>query len=102
MSVVVRRATKDDAVQVAEYAMKLVEQHQVYDPLRFAQIANVDGMKWFYGGQTDAKDAVVLVAEIEGKVVGFAYVTYEEKNYAELAVSAAHLHDIYVDESARH
>ena len=102
MALAVRRATKEDAEVVADYAMKLVEQHQVYDPLRFARIANHEGMKWFYSGQTDAKDAVVLVAELEGRLVGFAYVTYEEKNYAELAVSAAHLHDIYVDEVARH
>ena len=101
MAVVVRRATREDAEIVADFAMKLVEQHQVYDPLRFARIANVDGMKWFYGGQTEAKDAVVLVAELEARLVGFAYVTYEEKNYAELAVSAAHLHDIYVDSEAR-
>lgn len=101
MAVVVRRATRDDSEIVADYAMKLVEQHQGYDPLRFARIATADGMKWFYSGQTEAKDAVVLVAELEGHVVGFAYVTYEEKNYAELAVSAAHLHDIYVDSDAR-
>ena len=102
MAVAVRRATKDDAEIVADFAMKLVEQHQVYDPLRFARIANLDGMKWFYGGQTDVKDAVVLVAELDGRIVGFAYVTYEEKNYAELALSAAHLHDIYVEEAVRH
>jgi len=101
MTVVVRRATRDDAAAVADYSMKLVEQHQVYDPLRFARIADLDGMKWFYGGQTKAENAVVLVAELDGRVVGFAYVTYEEKNYADLAVSAAHLHDIYVDGDVR-
>jgi ribosomal protein S18 acetylase RimI-like enzyme len=97
----VRKATKDDAETVAEFAMKLVEQHHAYDPLRFARVATLDGMTWFYSGQTESKDAVVLVAEIEGRLAGFAYVTYEEKNYAELAVSAAHLHDIYVESDAR-
>jgi GNAT superfamily N-acetyltransferase len=101
MTVVVRRATRDDADIIADYAMKLVEQHQAYDPVRFARLADADGMKWFYGGQTDARNAVVLVAELDGRVVGFAYVTYEDKNYAELAVSAAHLHDIYVGSDAR-
>ncbi|PYT01477.1 MAG: hypothetical protein DMF63_01100 [Acidobacteria bacterium] len=98
----VRRATKDDAAIVAEFAMKLVEQHHEYDPERFALIASRDGMKWFYGEQTDAKNAAVLVAQIDNSVVGFAYLTYEERNYAELAESPAHLHDIYVDEGARH
>ena len=99
--VAVRRATKDDAAVVAEFAMKLVEQHHGYDPERFALMATIEGMKWFYGGQTEATDAAVLVAEIDSKVVGFAYVAYEEKNYAALAESPAYLNDIYVEEDAR-
>lgn len=98
----VRRATKDDAGQIALYSMKLVEQHHVYDPERFAMIASFEGMKWFYGEQTESKDAAVFVAELDSRVVGFAFAAYEERNYAELAVSAVHLHDIYVDELARH
>lgn len=82
--------------------MKLVQQHVDYDPVRFARIATPDGMAWFYGEQTDAKYAAVLVAEIDGSVVGFAYITYEDKNYADLATAVARLHDIYVDETARH
>ena len=97
----VRKATKDDAAAIATYAMKLVEQHHEYDPDRFALIASFEGMKWFYGEQTESKDAAVLVAEVDGRVTGFAFVAYEERNYAELAVSAAHLHDIYVDEAGR-
>jgi len=102
MSVVVRRATKDDAEQVADYAMKLVEQHRSYDPIRFAPLGSLEGMAWFYGSQTDAENAAVLVAEVEGRISGFAYVTYVETDYLDLAVSAAQLQDIYVDESARH
>ena len=101
MDIAVRRATKEDAAIVAEFAMKLVEQHHEYDPDRFAMLASVEGMKWFYGGQADAKDAAVLVAEIDGKVVGFAYVTYVETDYLDLAVFAAQLQDIYVEESGR-
>ena len=102
MAVNVRRATKGDAAIIAEFALKLVEQHLEYDPVRFARIATREGMEWFYGGQTEAKDAAVLVAEIEDRIVGFAYLGYEERNYAELSVSTARLHDIYVDEEARH
>ena len=101
MSVTIRQATPGDAKQIAEFAMKLVDQHLAYDPVRFARIATLEGMAWFYGGQTGAENAAVLVAEIQDRVVGFAYVLYEDKNYAELAVSAAHLHDIYIDEGAR-
>jgi ribosomal protein S18 acetylase RimI-like enzyme len=102
MSLTIRRAQPGDEDRIAEFAMKLVEQHVAYDEVRFARIATPDGMKWFYGGQINAENAAVLVADIANQVVGFSYVTYEEKSYVDLAISVASLHDIYVDESARH
>lgn len=101
MTVVVRRAAVEDAGAVAEFALKLVIQHQNYNPKRFAHIANVERMAAYYGNQTKAKDAAVLVAELEGKVVGFAYIQYEAKDYAALLESAAWLHDIYIDDAVR-
>ncbi len=101
MSVIVRRAVKEDARAVAVLAMKLVEQHEQYDPVRFSRIADVEGMTAYYGSQTNAKGAAVIVAEIESEIVGFAYIQFEERNYASLLQSAAWLHDIYIDESAR-
>jgi GNAT superfamily N-acetyltransferase len=102
MSLTVRRAEPGDADRVAEFAMKLVEQHVAYDEARFARLATLEGMASFYGGQLGIENAAVIVAEIDKSVVGFAYVTYDERNYVDLAVSAASLHDVYVDESARH
>lgn len=101
MAVVVRKATRDDAPIIAEFAMTLVEQHRGYDPVRFARLGDLEGMAWFYGGQTEADNAAVLVAEIDNRVVGFVYIGYEPRNYAELSESSARLHDIYVDESVR-
>lgn len=101
MSLNVRRATRDDAQRVAEFAIKLVEQHVAYDPVRFARIATPEGMAWFYGGQTEAENAVVLVAEQDGNLIGFAYMQYEPIIYAELATKVAWLHDIFVDGEAR-
>jgi GNAT superfamily N-acetyltransferase len=101
MAVTVRRATEKDAPLIGEYALKLVEQHRQYDPRRFSRLAEAGQMAWFYGGRTKAADAAVLVAETEGEVVGFAYVQFEARDYANLLESAAWLHDIYVDEKAR-
>jgi GNAT superfamily N-acetyltransferase len=101
MAVGIRRATKDDADIIAGFAIKLVEQHVNYDAVRFSRIGSLDGMADFYRGQTQAGNAAVLVAEVQGEIVGFAYMQYEPIIYAELATKAAWLHDIYVDEPAR-
>jgi ribosomal protein S18 acetylase RimI-like enzyme len=101
MSVTVRRATEKDARTIAEYAQKLVAQHRNYDPKRFSHLSGLQQAEWFYGNQTKAKDAAVLVAELDEKIVGFAYIQYEAKNYVDLLENAVRLHDIYVEESAR-
>lgn len=101
MAVEIRRATKKDARTIAEYAIKLFAQHRGYDAHRFAEIASIEGAERFYGSQTEAKDAAVLIAEFENIIVGFAYIQYERLDYANLLENAAWLHDLYVDERAR-
>ena len=101
MSVKVRRAVKEDARTIAEFAIKLFAQHLEYDSRRFAEIASIEGAEHFYGNQTEVKDAAVLVAEIENKIVGFAYLQYEAMDYANLLENAVWLHDLYVDERMR-
>jgi GNAT superfamily N-acetyltransferase len=101
MSVKVRRADKQDARQIAEFAIRLFAQHHEYDSRRFVEILSVEGAEKFYGNQTQTEDAAVLVAEIENKIVGFAYIQFEPMDYANLLENAAWLHDIYVDETAR-
>lgn len=101
MSVVVRRAVKKDAREIAGFAIRLFAQHHEYDARRFAEISSIEGAERFYGNQTEAQDATVLVAEVENKLVGFAYVQYEAIDYANLLENAAWLHDIYIDETAR-
>jgi len=101
MEVHVRRAEKSDAPAIAEMAIKLVEQHIGYDPIRFSRIGNREGMANFYGGQTEVENAAVFVAECDDEVMGFAYAQFEPIIYAELAVKVAWLHDIFVEEKAR-
>jgi ribosomal protein S18 acetylase RimI-like enzyme len=44
---------------------------------------------------------VLIVAELEGQVAGYAYARRENRNYNELLDAHGKLHDVYVDESAR-
>ncbi|HQU84090.1 MAG TPA: GNAT family N-acetyltransferase [Pyrinomonadaceae bacterium] len=101
MSVVVRRANSDDALKVGELAYKLAVQHRNYDAKRFSVFAKPAQMAQVYGRQTQAKDAAVLVAELEKEIVGFAYLEFEAINYAGLLENAVWLHDIYIEEAAR-
>lgn len=101
MAITVRRATIEDAPVIADYALKLSRQHQDYDANRFMSLSDYEGAVSFYGSQTKAKNAAIYVAESNGKVVGFAFLEFEKINYADLLKSAARLHDLYVEESAR-
>lgn len=101
-SVVVRRAAKADAEKIAEFATKLVDQHIAYDRVRFSKIATPERMARFYGEQTEIDNTAVFVAELDDRIVGFAYVGFEQISYQDLATDSAWIHDIYLDESARH
>ena len=74
--VLVRKATIDDAAVVAELAMRLIEQHVGYDAARFSRIGSREGMEAFYARQTEAENALLLVAEDEDRIVGFAYMQF--------------------------
>jgi GNAT superfamily N-acetyltransferase len=101
MAVTIRRATKDDAKRVAELAVKLARQHENYDARRFARLYDETDAQWYYGSRNETTDEVVLVAEIDNQIVGFAYLQYEAKDYPNLLENAAWLHDIYLEQSAR-
>ena len=101
MGVTVRRAVEADAGRVAEFAVKLFAQHREYDPVRFVSLSDTAGAAWFYGTRMEAEGSAVLVAELDGNVVGFAYLEFEAMNYSGLLENAVWLHDIYVEATAR-
>jgi GNAT superfamily N-acetyltransferase len=102
MTVTVRRATREDAESIAKFAVALFELHVEWDATRFTQIATREGAEWFYGDRTESSNAAVIVAELEGAVIGFAFMQFEPTLYAELAVKVLWLHDIYVEPEHRH
>lgn len=101
MNVTVRRGKTGDEKTVAEFLVKLVAQHVEYDPLRFADFVTAEGAAAFYATRFDADESRVLVAEIEGEIVGFAYLEFEERNYEALVEGGVWLHDIFVEKAFR-
>lgn len=100
--VLIRRATLSDLPLLGSSGAKLARQHYAYDSRRFKLFEPVEAeFSRFYGAQLARGDTAVLVAELEGKVVGYAFVRVEPESFVDALAVTAWIHDIYVDESAR-
>jgi ribosomal protein S18 acetylase RimI-like enzyme len=98
----VRTMTSSDLETVGKLAGRLVRMHHDLDPKRFIHLENPEPGYARWLGQEMKNDAVVLiVAELEGKVVGYVYARAEKRNYNDLLDAHGKLHDVYVDEAAR-
>lgn len=98
----VRTMRREDLEAVGRLAGKLVRLHVDFDPRRFLRLASPEtGYARYFGTLIDDGEAVLLVAEEEGTIVGYAYGALEPRSYNELLDACGKLHDIYVDESAR-
>lgn len=98
----VRTMKPEDLDVVGRLAGRLVRMHHDFDPKRFIHLENPEPGYARWLGQEMKNDAVVLiVAELEGNVVGYVYARTEKRNYNDLLDAHGKLHDVYVDESAR-
>ena len=92
--VIIRRATSNDLPILGSYGATLARQHHAYDPQRFMLFEPVEAQyAWFYGEQLSREGAAVLVAESEGEVLGYAFVSLQPKSSLEL-LAAAWIHDV--------
>ena len=102
MSVTVRAAETADLPIVADLAGQLVRQHYAFDAQRFMLIPNVEaGYAHFFRGQLGNPETLILVAELAGSVVGYAYARLEARDWNALLDRHGALHDIFVSESVR-
>ncbi|HEX9105939.1 MAG TPA: GNAT family N-acetyltransferase [Longimicrobiales bacterium] len=99
----VRRATTADLGAIGRLGALLVRQHHEYDPRRFiAPPARIEeGYASFLGKQLENPDVLVLVAECEGRVLGYTYAGLEGYDYMALRGPAGALYDIVVDPAER-
>jgi GNAT superfamily N-acetyltransferase len=101
--VTIRRAEKRDLPVLGRLGAMLVRGHHAFDPARFmAPMPGVEeGYAWFLGSQLEEEDAVIFVAEREGRVVGYAYAGMEPQSWKELRDAAGFVHDVVVEETER-
>jgi ribosomal protein S18 acetylase RimI-like enzyme len=100
---VVRRATPADLASLGRLGALLVQEHYEFDAHRFlaAPTNTPDLYASFLGAQLDDPHVVVLVAEQDGRVIGYAYGAVEGYDYLALRGPAAVLHDLIVDPEYR-
>lgn len=102
MSITIRKAKPEDAEALGRMGGKLARQHHAFDPARFMLPPDVEaGYRWWLSKELKAKDAVVLVADREGEVLGYAYGRLEERDWNALLDAHGGFHDIWVEEPAR-
>jgi ribosomal protein S18 acetylase RimI-like enzyme len=99
---IVRPARPEDLARVGVLAGQLLRQHHAFDALRFFMPERPeDGYRWWLGKELANPNAIVLVAEDGGEIVGYAYARLEERDWNALLDVHGALHDVLVDERAR-
>lgn len=99
---IVRAGASADAGPLGAMAAELVRFHHAIDPQRFFLPSGVEAgyRRWLTTELANA-DALVLVAELEGVVVGYLYARFEARDFNMLLSDHAALHDVYVADAAR-
>ena len=100
----VRPATRADVPALGRLGAHLMRVHHAFDPRRFVTPGDDPeaGYAHFLGSQLGATNAIVLVAERGGAVVGYVYAGVEPFSWKELREAAGFIYDIVVDAEARH
>lgn len=95
----VRLAEQRDLPALAELSSLLVRLHHSFDCDRFPAVEQ--DYANFLGTQFGHRDAVIYVAEDEGKIVGYVFAALEPRSWKELREAAGFIHDLVVDEASR-
>jgi ribosomal protein S18 acetylase RimI-like enzyme len=83
-------------------AAALVREHHLLDAQRFMLVEPVElGYRNWLGKEITRRGAVILVAEKDLEIVGYAYGTLESRNWNDLLDECGKLHDVYVVDGAR-
>jgi ribosomal protein S18 acetylase RimI-like enzyme len=98
----VRRAEPADLEAAAALAGRLLRQHHDVDPGRFFIVDDVEqGYAHWFRRESARREAVILVAVQDGRVVGYSYGALEERDWNALLDRHGAIHDIYVSDAAR-
>lgn len=102
-AVEIRRAHRDDTEALGRLGASLMHAHFAFDATRFLSPgANAEaGYASFLASQLDTDDALVMVAEREGAIIGYVFAGVEPLSWKELRGPAGFVHDLLVVDEAR-
>jgi ribosomal protein S18 acetylase RimI-like enzyme len=102
-AVVIRAATTADLPALGRLAVLLVRVHHDFDHARF--MAPTDhtehGYRSYLGTQLSERGTTMLVATVEGAVIGYAWGSLDGIDYMSLRGPAGVLHDLVIDDAYR-
>jgi GNAT superfamily N-acetyltransferase len=100
---VIRRAAPSDMPALGRLGASLLRTHFEFDERRFMrpEADSADGYAWFLGQELENPDVVVLVADADGDILGYAYAGVEPRNWKELRDEAGFIHDVVVTPDGR-
>ena len=99
----VRQATPKDLPAIGRLGALLVRTHHDFDPKRFIAPSpdTEDRYGWFLGTQLKKPNVIILVADRDGRVIGYTYSGVEGNDYMSLRGPAGVVYDIVVDPAHR-
>jgi ribosomal protein S18 acetylase RimI-like enzyme len=102
-AITIRAATREDAPAMGRLGALLVRAHHELDSTRFvaATSRTEHGYASFLATQLAEPEVVILVAESQDGVLGYAYAGLEGADYMALRGPAGVLHDLVVDPGHR-
>ncbi|HEX4097975.1 MAG TPA: GNAT family N-acetyltransferase [Caulobacteraceae bacterium] len=103
MTVIIRTAAPADVEALGRLGALLVQVHHDFDRDRFIAPTPQTPSRYggFLAGQIKRKDAIVLVADEDGAVVGYAYGALEGPDWLTLRGPAGVIYDLMVDPAYR-
>ena len=100
--ITIRPATAADQDALGRFGGALMRQHHAADARRLLQVGRPEaGYGRYLVSVLHAPENLVLVAELDGRVVGYIYADIEGTSWKDLRGPCGYIHDVYVDDRER-
>lgn len=99
----IRRAERRDAPALGKLGLALMQTHYAFDTKRFLEPGEgaESGYASFLASQLHDKESLVMVAEHDGRIVGYVFAAIEPLSWKDLRDECGFIHDLLVTEEAR-